>query len=189
VEGKGDGDDIPDTGKDVSSATSHSDGREHSLDDSGVAVERPDTSDGERPDSDNASDEGTDVTASDQGEGDAGNRLIGEVTHEALEMLISSGPVPNAVDFYQYNADDRERLMRMAEAPRTDESDRRTMLAQAQTVVIKRAQWIQAALFGGCIAAAAVSFWIFDTGWGGLFLGLPVMQGIGAIVKSARGDD
>ena len=58
---------------------------------------------------------------------------------------------------------DQERIVRMAEAPRTDESRRRDQITAAQTSVIKRAQWIQAADFFACIGALTLDgvrpFW------------------------------
>lgn len=71
----------------------------------------------------------------------------------------------------------------MAEAPRTDESRRRDLYSAAQVVVIKRSQWIQAVLFAGCLVGTAVSFWIFHEAIGAVFLGLPVMQAVSALMK------
>jgi len=79
--------------------------------------------------------------------------------------------------------------MRMAEAPRTDESQRRSALTNAQVSVVKRAQWLQAFLFAGCIAATAVSLWVFRQPLGVVFLGLPAVQGLNALVKSVRSKD
>lgn len=106
-----------------------------------------------------------------------------EIREELHALLRTSGPIPNAADLYAYTEDHQERILRMAESSRTDESARRDQVVKAQVVVSKRGQWIQSAMLLGCIAAAAISFWVFDTGWGALFLGLPVMQAIRSFKK------
>lgn len=148
------------------------------------AVERSDRSVGAESDSGHARHaDGSELEESSEEE-HVRREIVREASLEAMEMLVSSGPIADAENFYQYTPEHQERLIRMAEGPRTDESARRDRLVAAQTIVIKRGQWIQATLFGASFAAAAVSFWGFHEPWGATFLSLPVMQAIGSIVRS-----
>lgn len=106
-----------------------------------------------------------------------------EMREEIHALMQTSGPIPNAADFYSYDPQHQERILRMAESSRTDESTRRDQVVAAQIVVSKRGQLIQGAMLVGCIAAAAVSFWVFQNSWGVSFLGLPVMQAIRSFKK------
>ncbi|GAA1915400.1 hypothetical protein GCM10009775_04860 [Microbacterium aoyamense] len=67
--------------------------------------------------------------------------------------------------------------MRMAEAPRTDESKRRDLVVQAGIDSNKRSAIIQPALFVICLAGSAVSFWVFQNNIAGtVFLSYPVLN-------------
>lgn len=183
MEGNKDGDDSRISIPDLPEKQSDEVGGVLSLDRSGNPIERTNGSDGPSPDSGESSDASERFPPRSESGKEA---LIGsEVTHEVLEMLVSSsGPIPNPRDLYSYTPEHQERILRMAEAPRTDESERRSMLASVQKTVIKRSQWIQAIIFGACIVATAVSLWIFHEALGVVFLGPPVIQGIGTVVKS-----
>jgi hypothetical protein len=87
-----------------------------------------------------------------------------------------SGPVPRAKDLHQYTPEQQERILRMAEAPRTDESARRTRVVDAGITSNRRSSIIQPILFAGCVTCSAVSFWCFENDLAGLvFLSYPVL--------------
>lgn len=106
-----------------------------------------------------------------------------EFREELHALLQTSGPIPSAPDLYEYTEQHQERILRMAESSRTDESARRDQVVEAQVIVSKRGQAIQAVVMVTCIGAAAVSFWVFTNPWGVAFLGLPVMQAIRSFKK------
>lgn len=114
---------------------------------------------------------------------DQGNAESLEIREELHALLQTSGPIPGAADLYEYREDHQERILRMAESSRTDESVRRDRVVEAQITVSRRGQVIQAAMLLGCIAATAVSLWVFNSPWGTAFLGLPVMQAIRSFKK------
>lgn len=157
------------------------------MDGSGGSDRGSDRADGERADH---PDPGNELDAHASGEApeaelveDRESRGEMEIREELHALLQTSGPIPGASDLYAYTSDHQERILRMAESSRTDESGRRDEVVKAQVVVSQRGQLIQAAMMFGCIAAAAVSFWIFSTPWGLSFLGLPVMQAIRSFKK------
>lgn len=191
VEGKNDGTHNSDAG--IPETTADEDEHRDVLGEPGKLVEQSDRANGAKPDSGDTSNEGRHASPIGDDDGVAEREVIREVTKEVtqqtLEMLVSSGPVPSPGELYQYSGEHQERIIRMAEAPRTDESLRRTTLVDAQTQVIKRAQWIQAVVFISCIGATAVSLWVFHEPLGAIFLGPPVIQGVNSIVQSVTGKD
>jgi len=191
LEGNTDGDDSSSSIPDLPEAASNQDSGTLPLDGPRDSVERAHGRHGEEPDPGDAGDEVGSITARHEASPEEVKlESTEEVLTETLEMLVSSsGPIPSAVDLYEYTPDHQERIMRMAEAPRTDESQRRSALTNAQVSVVKRAQWLQAFLFAGCIAATAVSLWVFRQPLGVVFLGLPAVQGLNALVKSVRSKD
>jgi hypothetical protein len=87
-----------------------------------------------------------------------------------------SGPIPQAEDLHKYTGDQQERILRMAEAPRTDESERRTMITQAGISSNRRASVIQPVLFLICVGTSAFFFWNDKEIAGAVFLGYPVLS-------------
>jgi hypothetical protein len=65
----------------------------------------------------------------------------------------------------------------MAEAPRTDESERRSRVVQAGIDSNKRSSYIQPILFLVCLGCSAASFWVYENNIaGGIFLSYPVLN-------------
>jgi hypothetical protein len=193
VEGSNHGDDSGRSPADISEAATNTSGPVGPVDGSGNAAERSDPGHGTESDSVRTGDAGDIFSPSSENQGLTQPEIIREVSrevsHEVTEMLVSSGPVPAAGDLYAYTPEHQDRIIRMAEAPRTDESRRRSILTDAQAIVVKRAQLIQAGLFVTCIASTAVSLWVFSEPLGVIFLSVPVMQGIGSVVRSVREKD
>jgi len=110
---------------------------------------------------------------------EAVGRAVEVATREAVSVIGESfsGPVPQAKDLLEYTPEQQERILRMAEAPRTDESARRDRVVDAGIASNKRSAFIQPALFVVCLALSAVSFWVFNNAFAGsVFLGYPVLN-------------
>lgn len=104
-------------------------------------------------------------------------------TLHAIEaaVLSTSGPIPAAEDLYGYSPAHQERILRMAEAPTTDESARRDLIVAARIEQSKRAQWVTPTMLFICIAAALVTFGAFENTVGGMaFLALPLLRFLGS---------
>ena len=103
------------------------------------------------------------------------------VTAFAAAVQITSGPIPRAADLYEYTTEHQERILRMSEAPTTDESRRRDEVTQARIAQSKSAQWLTPAMLFACVACALVTFgWFRNTIGGVAFLALPVFKFLGA---------
>lgn len=110
---------------------------------------------------------------------EAVGRAVEVATREAVSVIGESfsGPVPQAKDLLEYTPEQQERILRMAEAPRTDESARRDRVVDAGIASNKRSAFIQPTLFVLCLALSAVSFWVFNNAFAGsVFLGYPVLN-------------
>lgn len=109
--------------------------------------------------------------------------------NETITLLSEafSGPIPQAKDLAEYPPAIQERILRMAEAPRTDESERRTLTIRAGIEQARRSTWVQVSLFGVCLTLSTISFWVFKD-WiaGGVFIGLPVLNFIAGIRWNIR---
>ena len=184
MEGIDDGHDGSDSS--IPTSTENENSGSTDLDKSGSSNERSDLADGKQSNSSDPGNTSGGERTSGEDEGNHSREIAREASLEAIEMLVSSGPIADAESFYQYKPEHQERLIRMAEAPRTDESRRRDHMVEAQTSLIKRAQWIQTLMLGSCIGLAAVSFWVFSQPWGGFFLTLPVMQAVGTMMKPGK---
>lgn len=118
--------------------------------------------------------------------------LVEEIAERVSSLLVASssysGAVPQAPDFYQYEEADRERILRMSEATRTDESKRRDKIVDAQTKLAHRSFWATTGFVVLFAGLAMYSFAVLQNNIaGGIFLSIPVFRFLGSFVRSFRG--
>lgn len=115
--------------------------------------------------------------------------LIAEETAQQLVQIASSsftGPLPPAEELHKYDDDERERILRMAEAYTTDESARRNDIVTSSTKVAERQQWLIPGLLTLAFVFSLGSYALFQNVYlSGLFLTYPVMQVIGSTVRGS----
>lgn len=104
-----------------------------------------------------------------------------DVQEHFQAVIQTSSPIPTSQELYHYRVEHQERILRMAEASTSDESARRDLIVKNQTQIAWASLWVQALLVLISIAASAVLFWLTESPYVLFFLGVPVMQAIGAI--------
>lgn len=118
--------------------------------------------------------------------------LVEEIAERVSNLLVASssysGAVPQAPDFYEYEEADRERILRMSEATRTDESKRRDKIVDAQTKLAHSSFWVTTSLVVLFAGLSLFSFAVLQNNIaGGIFLSIPVFRFLGSFVRSFRG--
>lgn len=108
------------------------------------------------------------------------------ISEQILATLHTSGPIPSSQELYLYSEDHQERILRMAESSRTDESHRRDKVVNSQTRIAWAALWIQSLLVMACVGGSVWLFWVTQSPYSFLLIGIPVMQAIAQLGKSAR---
>lgn len=93
-----------------------------------------------------------------------------EVAFGAFQSMSASysGPIPDSAEFYNYHAQDRERILRMSEAGSTDESARRDRIVNASIDEMKGGRWMAFLLFMAGMVLSVITYACF----GNIFLSL-----------------
>lgn len=107
-----------------------------------------------------------------------------------MTLLVSaaqstSGPIPSSEDLYSYTPEHQERILRMAEGPTSDESERRDRIVDARIAQSARTLWITPLLMLSSFGAAIYSFAMIENNIAGLaFLAVPVFKFVGSFAAT-----
>lgn len=102
-----------------------------------------------------------------------------EVAVAAFQSISASysGPIPDSAEFYNYRAEDRERILRMSEAGSTDESARRDRVVDASIEEMRGGRRMAFSLFLAGMFLAVLTYALFgNLFFSAAFLAAPLLS-------------